>query len=369
MHVVLIGADIRKRNFEYNSGREELIQEITNRNHDLTIISKYPYELCKPFLNRLGIGYKQMEFMRSNISIWNYIGQIKKLIKILKTIKPDIVLVYEIKTIPSVCIAAKIAGAPKVCAVVNGSGRLFQTKNIVGKVLRIMTFPIIKYSLSISERVFFQNPDDMQMFINLGLVKVIKAVTVNGSGVNMIKFMHKKLPEQCIFLMASRLIREKGVMEYLDASRLLKKSFPEVRFQLIGPFDTVTKDDIEPYVLDGTIEYFGEVTNIEDYYANSSVLVLPSYYREGVPRTILEAMSAGRPIITTDTPGCRETVENGVNGFLIQPRSVEDLVDKMKWIIEHKEDTAIMGRNSRILCEKKFDVSIINKKMMEVLKL
>ena len=167
MHVVLIGADIRKRNFEYNSGREELIQEITNRNHDLTIISKYPYELCKPFLNRLGIGYKQMEFMRSNISIWNYIGQIKKLIKILKTIKPDIVLVYEIKTIPSVCIAAKIAGAPKVCAVVNGSGRLFQTKNIVGKVLRIMTFPIIKYSLSISERVFFQNPDDMQMFINL----------------------------------------------------------------------------------------------------------------------------------------------------------------------------------------------------------
>lgn len=369
MHIVLIGADIRKRGSEYNSGREELIQEIINGDHELTIISKYPYELCKPFITRLGIGYKQMEFMSSNTSIRDYLGQIKRLIKIFKSLKPDIVLVYEIKTILSVCIAASIAGVSKVYSVVNGSGRLFQIESFIGKVIRRMVFPIIKYSLSICEKVFFQNPDDMRMFINLGLVKEAKSISVNGSGVNMDKFMNQPLPEEYVFLMASRLLWEKGVNEYLEAARLLKKSFPDVGFWLIGAFDTVKENDIKPYISDGTIEYLGVVTNIKDYYTNSSVFVLPSYYREGVPRTILEAMSTGRPIITTDVPGCRETVKNGINGFLVQPRNVEELADKMKWIIEHKEETIKMGINSRKLCENKFDVKIVNKKMIETMEL
>jgi len=372
MHVLLIGSDIRKRGSRYTSGREELVRSIIAQGHQLTIINGLPYEICRPMLAELGAGYRQLEYNNLGNGL-KQITFLKKLTAILKSIKADAIVVYGVQQIPSVCLAAKLAGVPKVFAVINGSGRLFQLKGAVGKGVKMVGLPLLRYSLGNCERVFFQNDDDLQMFKDIHLVGQIQARRLNGSGVNTGRFVQQPMPEEPIFLLVARLLWEKGIQEYLDAARLVKQAFPLARFQLIGAFDSrsgsVNEKDLQPYMNEETIEYLGVVSNIQDYYAAASVFVLPSYYREGIPRTILEAMATGRPIITTDSPGCRETVENGLNGFIIPPRNVEALADKMIWMIQHQEERMNMGNQSRYICENKFDVNEVNKIMLNGMEL
>jgi len=323
-------------------------------------------------LAELGAGYRQLEYNNLGNGL-KQITFLKKLTAILKSIKADAIVVYGVQQIPSVCLAAKLAGVPKVFAVINGSGRLFQLKGAVGKGVKMVGLPLLRYSLGNCERVFFQNDDDLQMFKDIHLVGQIQARRLNGSGVNTGRFVQQPMPEEPIFLLVARLLWEKGIQEYLDAARLVKQAFPLARFQLIGAFDSrsgsVNEKDLQPYMNEETIEYLGVVSNIQDYYAAASVFVLPSYYREGIPRTILEAMATGRPIITTDSPGCRETVENGLNGFIIPPRNVEALADKMIWMIQHQEERMNMGNQSRYICENKFDVNEVNKIMLNGMEL
>ena len=172
------------------------------------------------------------------------------------------------------------------------------------------------------------------------------------------------LSSKCEFLYIGRLIKDKGILEYLEACRMIKEQFPEIRCLLVGPYDTnpsaLKPNELHFYIDRKIVEYFGEQSDVRPFISQCSVYVLPSYH-EGTPKTVLEAMAMNRPIITTNVPGCRETVVNGVNGFLVPFQNAEAVADKMKWFILNPENIELMGMKSLQLCKEKFDVKKVNK--------
>jgi len=205
-----------------------------------------------------------------------------------------------------------------------------------------------------------------------GLVRENKTVIINGSGVNLDKFKPTSYPSEPAFLFIGRLIKDKGIIEYLKACKIVKRKYPKIRCLLVGPYDSnpsaLRKEELQTYIDDGIIEYFGEQMDVRPFISQCTTYVLPSY-REGTPKTVLEAMAMARPIITTDSPGCRETVINNVNGFLIPVRNIEVLADKMIWMIKNMNKLNDMGEKSYKICKKKFDVKKVNNKIITLLKI
>lgn len=249
---------------------------------------------------------------------------------------------------------------------VTGLGRVYASGGLKTKALRLITKLLYTNAFKACDKVIFQNGDDVDELVKDGYLPRDKTVVVNGSGVNMERFKKSDVPEKPVFLMVSRIIKEKGVIEYCEAARELKKTHPEARCVLLGGFDVslgaLKPEDIQVYVDDGSIELPGEVKDPVKFYGGASVFVLLSYYREGLPRTILEAMACGRPVITTDWTGCREAVEDGVNGFLVPIKDSRELAKKMSLLCE-REKAQVMGDEAYRICKEKYEVGIINQQM------
>jgi glycosyltransferase involved in cell wall biosynthesis len=220
--------------------------------------------------------------------------------------------------------------------------------------------------------VFFQNDDDQQLFRDLGLVGPRqRLVRIAGSGIDLQEFTPTELPPPPVtFLMVARLLRDKGLHEYVTAAGAVKRAHPKARFQLLGPFDPnpegITRADLDAIRSGGVVEYLGVTDDVRPFIAAAHVAVLPSY-REGTPRSNLEAMGMTRPVITTDAPGCRETVEAGVSGLIVPARDAEALAAAMTELLEHPERLAAMGRAGRELAERRFDVREVNRTIMEAM--
>ena len=219
------------------------------------------------------------------------------------------------------------------------------------------------------EKVFFQNPDDESLFQNLGIIKTSdnKSVVVNGSGVDLKKFNTSPFPTKIQFLLIARLLGDKGVREYFKAAKAVREKRPDIKFGLVGWIDNhpdaISKQELDERIDAGDIFFYGRMDDVKPAISESSVYVLPSY-REGTPRTVLEAMAMGRPIITTDAPGCKETVKDGINGYIVKVKSSQALVKAMFSFIEQPELIESMGNNSRKIAEDKYDVDKVNKHMM-----
>ena len=219
------------------------------------------------------------------------------------------------------------------------------------------------------EKVFFQNPDDETLFQNLGIIKTSdqKSVVVNGSGVDLKKFNIASFPKKIQFLLIARLLGDKGVREYFKAAKAVRKNHPDIKFGLVGWIDNhpdaISKKELDESIDAGDIFFYGRMDDVKPAISESSVYVLPSY-REGTPRTVLEAMAMGRPIITTDAPGCKETVKDGINGYIVKVKSSQALVEAMLCFIEQPELIESMGNSSRKIAEEKYDVDKVNKHMM-----
>ena len=251
-------------------------------------------------------------------------------------------------------------------------GSVFLKNDPKTRAVRAILTAEYKASMRKCPVVFFQNHDDEAIFRKHGIIKDQKVVLLHGSGVNTEKFTFMPLPENPAFLCISRLIRDKGVVEYLDACRELKKDHPDVRCLLVGPYDTnpsaITPEELRPYLDDGSVEYCGEATDVRPYFAETSVYVLPSY-REGTPKTNLEAMACGRAVITTDAPGCKETVVDGENGFLVPVKDSDAVAERMIWFIEHPDKIPEMARESLRYVQEKYDVNKVNADMIRIMKL
>lgn len=290
--------------------------------------------------------------------------------KLVKNIKADFVLGYTIKPVIYGSLAAWLADVPNRFALITGLGYAF-TGEATGmrKVLRVLIQQLYRFSLSRNRLVFFQNPDDESLFRKLRLLKpAIPSRVVNGSGVDVSEYTVSPLPASPAFLLIARLLGDKGVREYAQAAALVKARYPDVNFGMVGWIDD-NPDAISQHELDGwikarTIEFMGKLSDVRPAIADSSVYVLPSY-REGTPRTVLEAMAMGRAVITTDAPGCRETVIDGDNGFLVPVKNVQALADAMVTMIESPELVAAMGARSRVMAQDKYDVHKVNAMMLK----
>lgn len=283
----------------------------------------------------------------------------------------DCVLVYGVKIIPSVAIAAKLAGVERCLCVINGAGTLFMGNDIRIKLLRLFAIPMLKLGFSFSDIVFIQNQDDYNMLVSSGLVSKKKARRINGSGVNLDSYPMVPLNPNGNFLLITRVTGPKGIHEFIDAASIVKEKYPTSSFHLVGPKDDLDGSidwlKVNSAISKGIIIYHGKTNDVISYIRNCRIFVFPSYYREGIPRAVLEAMSMGRPIITTDSSGCRETVINGTNGFLVSPKNSVALSEKMIWMLEHPDQTEKMGIESRRLAEEKFDVHKVNSILLKAL--
>lgn len=284
-----------------------------------------------------------------------------------RSLRPELVLAYTVKPIVYGLPAARIAGARRTFALVTGLGYAFTAggRTLLGRAVRVL----YRAALSKVYKVFFQNPDDLALFRAEGLLgPATPAIVVNGSGLDVEAFPVTPLPGGApVFLLIGRLLGDKGVRDFAEAARRVKALRPEVRFHVVGWIDSnpnaIARSELDAWVADGNLEFLGKLDDVRPAIAASTVYVLPSY-REGTPRTVLEAMAMGRPIITTDAPGCRETVIEGDNGFLVPVQSVDALVDAMLKFIEDPALAPRMGRRSRQIAEDKYDVHKVNAVML-----
>jgi len=322
----------------------------------------------------LALGVKEfvhVPLVKDNTSITGDLAYFRNLIRVMKEKKPDLVFGYTIKPVIYGSLAAKVAGIQKIHAMVTGLGRVYASSGAKARAVLMVTKVLYKAAFRACQNVIFQNSDDIDKLVAERYLPRNKTVLVNGSGVNMDRFFRTPLPDAPVFLMVSRIIREKGIMEYCQAARIVKQTCSEARFILLGGFDksigALTPADIRPYIDDGSIEFYEEVKDPIAFYRNASVFVLPSYYREGLPRTLLEAMSCGRAIVTTDWPGCRVPIEDGVNGFMVPVKDPVVLADRLKTLAMDYNLRQRMGNAAYESCAARFEVSIINEHMRDVL--
>lgn len=294
--------------------------------------------------------------------------------RLLRSLKPDISLGYFIKPVIFGSLAAKISGVPRRFAMVEGLGFVFtptaDAMPFKRRMLKQLVLKLYKLGISCAHRVIFLNPDDRDELIAEGVLAKEKSFLLGGIGLDLEKWpLTSPVTNPVTFLLVARLLREKGIEQYAAAARIVKAKYPAVRFVLLGGLDenpgAITVADVEVWVKEGILEWHGHVP-VRPWLEKTSVFVLPSY-REGVPMSTQEAMAMGRPVITTDVPGCRETVVDGVNGFLVPVRNPQALAEKMCLFIEKPELIAQMGSESRRLAEERFDVHKVNEKLIGLL--
>lgn len=321
-------------------------------------------------LSKLGVVIHDIPLQRTGLNPLKDLSALLVLRKLVRQIAADYVLGYTIKPVIYGSLAAWLGGVRNRFALITGLGYAF-TGEATGlrKLLRALIQQLYRFSLSRNRLVFFQNPDDEALFRQLNLLKpAIPSRVVNGSGVDVAEYALSPLPETPSFLLIARLLGDKGVREYAQAAALVKQRFPDVTFRLVGWIDdnpdAISQAELDAWIAAGSIEFMGKLSDVRPAIADSCVYVLPSY-REGTPRTVLEAMAMGRAVITTDAPGCRETVVDGRNGFLVPVQDVSALSESMIELIENPEQVAAMGARSRQMAEEKYDVHKVNKAMLK----
>lgn len=350
--------------------RGKLLEEMLAGGHEVVACSPKPTQRTLDKLTSIGAIFREIPFDRIGLNPLKDFRGLVEFIRLLNEFKPDIVLSYTIKPVIYGSICSKLTNVPEISSIITGLGYAFTGEELKAKITKVVVKMLYRVSIRHNNTVFFQNKDDMSVFNRLGFLKDrTKTILINGSGVDIDFFSIEKLPKKLTFLLIARLIKAKGIRQYVQAARIIKNKFQDVSFLLVGYLDqnpsSISKSELEGWVKEGVVEFLGRLDDVRPAIAKSSVYVLPSYYREGTPRTVLEAMAMGRPIITTDAPGCRETVENGVNGFLVPVKNVPALAESMERFISDSSLIVRMGRESRKIAEEKYDVEKVNRVILE----
>ena len=320
-------------------------------------------------LIRVGVDFRPVRLSRTGMSPLEDARYYLELRSRIREIKPDMVFSYTIKPVIYGSLAARACGVKQVVSMITGAGYAFQKATWKGKAIHEMVRPMYRKALASNDAVFFQNRDNLALFRDEGILgDPRKAVLIPGTGVDLDHYATvAPWIRPVTFLLIARLLYDKGIREYVEAARLLKAGHPEARFRLLGPLDPnpmgVSRRVVEEWQREGGIEYLPETRDVRPFLAETSVYVLPSYH-EGMPRTVLEAMSMGRPIVTTDAPGCRETVVEGENGYLVPIKDSRALSQAMERFLIDPSLIAAMGQQSRRFAEEHFDVRKVN---MEIL--
>lgn len=363
MRVVVVGVYARA----LVSFRYEMLRSMVAAGHEVIAMAPEDDSSVREALEAIGVRFATIDLNRTGLNPRADLRTLLTLKRAFRRSGAEAVLVYSTKAVVYGSIAARLAGVPKRVAMITGAGSALVggaswRRRGISMILRLM----YAVALRQTQVVFFQNPDDARLFRSLRLVsRHQRTVRINGSGVDLVRFAPEPMARGPItFILIGRLIRDKGVMEYIEASRYLRSAHPDARVQLLGDLDTnpsaITGPELEDWRQSGVVEYLGSTDDVRPFIAQAHVCVLPSY-GEGMPRSVLEAMAMSRAIITTDVPGCRETVEDGRNGYLVPARDSRALADAMIRMLVHPGNIEEMGRQSRIIAEERFDVHAVNR--------
>ena len=357
--------------------RADLIKSLLEQKHTVYAFTSEYSEEELSLLESLGAIPITYELNRSGLNPLSDVKATYALAKKIKAIAPDIVFSYFAKPVIFGTLAAKIAKVPKLIGMLEGLGYTFteQPKVTSKKTQLIKNVQVLLYRLALPQldKIIFLNPDDPRDLLDEYSIRVKQVEVLGGIGLNLNDYSYTSTyPSQPTFIFVARLLAEKGIHDYIAAAKIVKDSYPEAKFIVLGTIDkealgALTEAELHEVTQANIVEYPGHVNNVPEWIANSSVFVLPSYYREGVPRSTQEAMAIGRAVITTDVPGCRETVINGINGFLIEKWSPQALAEKMIYFIEHPEDIKKMGYESYKIAQDKFDADKVNKRLIDIL--
>ena len=347
--------------------RMNFIRALQAEGHEVHTIA--PKDDCTHLLIEAGCHHHKVRMDSRGANPIKDSALIFELWSIYRTVKPDVILHYTIKPNIYGTIAAALLKIPVINNVC-GLGTIFLKDNLVSKIAILL----YRWSFRFPKRVFFQNPDDLTLFINKKLIQPEIADLLPGSGIDLTRFTPTefKRNKSFTFLLISRLISDKGVLEYVEAVRKLKAKGIDARFQILGATDPKHKRGIKLKVIDnwissGTIEYLGTTMDVRGFIQQADCIVLPSY-REGTPRTLLEAASSSKPIIATDVPGCHNVVKDSYNGLLCQLRNADDLAEKMFTMANYDDETLKrFGQNGRKKVEAEFDESIVINKYLQSL--
>jgi glycosyltransferase involved in cell wall biosynthesis len=320
----------------------------------------------------MGVHYVPLPLERTSLNPLSDLRLLWKLMRLMRKIRPDMVLTYTIKPVIYGMLIARLVGVRQRYAMITGLGYTFiSSTSFKPRLLGFLVRFLYRFALAGARAVFFQNNDDLELFCEQGLIQnKDRTQRIMGSGVDLDYFSATPLPSgPLVFLLIARLLTDKGIREFVDAARMVRQVCSEPRFAVLGPFDNnpaaIDCYEVEQWVNEGVVDYWGETDDVRPYLERCSVFVLPSY-REGMPRSVLEAMAMGRPIITTDVPGCRDTVDLGINGYLVAERDATALAKAMHDLAQNDSLDA-MGKASRRLAEQHFGVESVNRVLLEVM--
>ena len=302
------------------------------------------------------------------------------LYKKIKAINPDLVFSYFSKPVIFGTLAAKIAKVPRVIGMLEGLGYAFteQPEGLSKKAQLIKRIQVFLYKIALPQldNIIFLNPDDPKDLLEAYHIKVKQVDILGGIGLDLDEYNYQPIETTDLpinFLFIGRMLKEKGIHDFIAAAKMVKQIYSEVQFTVLGAIDSSNPGALQQSELDrlvslNIINYPGQVDNVQKWIGDSHVFILPSY-REGVPRSTQEAMAIGRAVITTDVPGCRETVIDGVNGFLVEKWNSQALGEKMIYFIEHPEEIEKMGHESYKMAQEKFDANEVNERLLNILEL
>lgn len=374
MSVVIIGTVASS----FYGFRADLIRTLLKKGHQVyAFTSEYTAEDLKK-IEKLGATPITYTLNRGGLNPLSDIVATYKLSKKIREIKPDLVFSYFSKPVIFGTLAAKLAQVPRVIGMLEGLGYTFteQPEGLSKKTQLIKNIQVFLYKIALPQldQLIFLNPDDPKDLLEKHAISVKNLEVLGGIGLNLKDYPYQPLSNIHLplkFLFIGRLLKEKGIHEFVQAAKLVKKIYPDTQFTVLGAIDqhnlgALQQTELDTLISSNIIQYPGHVDNVKDWIANCHVFVLPSY-REGVPRSTQEAMAIGRAVISTDVPGCRETVEHGLNGFLVAKWSPEALAEKMIYFIEYPEQIEKMGYESYKMAQDKFDAEKVNQRLLNIL--
>jgi len=374
MKIVLIGTTASS----IYGFRSDLIKLLIKLNHEVyTFTSEYKENEIEK-IESLGAIPVIYSLNRGGLNPFKDIKSTFLLTQKIKKIDPDIVFSYFSKPIIFGTIAAKIAKIPKVVGMLEGLGFAFTEQpeglSNKAKIIKAIQVALYKIALPKLDNLILLNADDNRDLLEKYSIVVKNIHILGGIGIDLKQYSYQPVSnykENIKFLFIGRLLKEKGIYEFVSAAKIVKRRYPQAEFTILGAIDeynpgALKRSELEQLISSGIINYHGYVNNINEWITQSHVFVLPSY-REGFPRSTQEAMAIGRAILTTDVPGCRETVINGVNGFLIERWSSISLAQKMIYFIENPDEIKRMGQESYKIAKKKFDVNQVNIHLLNIL--
>lgn len=346
------------------SFRKELIDFLNGHGHEVTVImgDKDKIDDVSSFCHDVHV----VPFVNRGINPLKLIQLKKGLKKEIKLINPDVVLTFFIKPNTVGVKAAKAAHINKIYPFVEGLGDPFQPHSFKGKLIKSACVYLYKSSFKYATNVFFLNNDDRGFFIKEKIIKEEKTTLIKGIGIDTTRFLPAPLPKENNVLLIARLLKNKGIIDYCEAARIVRKTIPDAKFYLIGKEVEYTTNDLKQYIDDGTIIYDGVQNDVKKYICNSKVVVLPSY-REGVPRSLLEAIASGRPVIGYDSVGVREVIYNNKNGYLVERLNIKEFAKAIIKVLSDDKLAQEFAINARDIAVNIFDSNIINNQILNTI--